>query len=500
MYKVLRADKDIYITDRVINGIRSYESNTGVGGTIDIFKLYGMTTSLSGSTKVPNTELSRALLHFDLSPLLSLSSSNSIDISDPSFSCHVKLFDVYGGQPTPRNFTVVLNPLSKSFDEGIGKDVVFYSDHSICNFMTASWSSISGSDTWILSGAASGGSWTSTVDYITSIPTGSSTYTQTFIDGTEDLYINVTETVKSVIKDEIPDSGFRLALHSSHESDVRSYFVKRFSSRHAFDESKHPQLIVKFDDSIISDQEMLELDSSSDLFMFNRRRGVLSNIFSGSSELTGSNIAILKIRHNVVSGSVFYFSASLHSTGIYGSTVLLPSTNVVLNNNIIASGSVVLDQEWKSTDLTVSYFTGSLVLNPPDRGNTMTCDVKYSMAVSGLMNDHRNDEIVDIRLHIFDVSRQFTKAVKTLIDSPGLVVRDVHYSIRDYMTGNVVIPFDTVGNSTRLSADSRGMFTSIDMSNLTSGRAYVLDFMVDRQSQTKIYDSIAFFRVTKDQK
>ena len=135
MYRILSASKDAYITDKIIdNNFRAKDANVGTAGTIDLFKLYAESTS--GSDVTP-TEISRGLIKFDLAPLRTLMSS-TLDINHNSFKCTLKLHDVYGGQTTPNNFKMIVFPLSKSFDEGIGKDVVRYSDLDSVNFITAS--------------------------------------------------------------------------------------------------------------------------------------------------------------------------------------------------------------------------------------------------------------------------------------------------------------------------------------------------------------------------
>ena len=48
------------------------------------------------------------------------------------------MHDIYGGQPCPTNFKVIVFPLSRSFDEGIGMDVRTYGDLDSCNYITAS--------------------------------------------------------------------------------------------------------------------------------------------------------------------------------------------------------------------------------------------------------------------------------------------------------------------------------------------------------------------------
>jgi hypothetical protein len=92
-----------------------------------------------------------------------LSIQKKIDIDDDSFFCKLVLKDVYGGQPTPNNFTVSVFPLSASFDEGIGKDVSYYSDRDVCNWMSSSLTSA-----WFMSGCAAACFATGSGDYITS--------------------------------------------------------------------------------------------------------------------------------------------------------------------------------------------------------------------------------------------------------------------------------------------------------------------------------------------
>ena len=146
MFRILKADKDAMITDKVINGKRVTDANTGQAGTLDLFKL-SQETILSGSRV---DEISRLLIHFDLDPLRALTGS-ALDFSDPSFTAIIKLRDVFGGQTTPSNFTLAAFPLSKSFDEGAGFDISSFRDLDAANFLTAS---VSNSVVlWTLSGA-----------------------------------------------------------------------------------------------------------------------------------------------------------------------------------------------------------------------------------------------------------------------------------------------------------------------------------------------------------
>lgn len=288
MFKVLYAVKDAYVQNRVVNGTFQVSGNVGQAGSLDLFKLYGYTSTLSGSTVLSNVELSRLLVHFDLQPLRDMVAAGQVDPGNASFSCRLHLYDVYGGQPTPDNFTVTVNPLSASFDEGHGKDVVYYSDYDVCNWFSSSLASGS----WVGAGASTGGASPGAADYFTDYQVQ-----QTFVNGTEDLDVDITLIVSATLAGLIPDAGLRIALTPALENDNHSYFVKRFASRQAYNAEKHPKLFVRFDDSVQDDTQNFYLDSPSYLFLYNYVRGsTLGNLMSGTSQVTGRNSLFLTLQ------------------------------------------------------------------------------------------------------------------------------------------------------------------------------------------------------------
>ncbi len=503
MYKILKADRDSYITDRVIKGIRSNTSNVGSAGSLDLFKLYGAT--LTGT--VPNTELSRLLIHYNLQPLRDLVAVGKIDPGNSSFRCTLKLFDVFGGQPTPANFNISVFPLSRSFDEGLGRDIVYYADHDVCNFLTGSRTQ----GPWLLSGCAFGGGMPGLVDYVTAsinISSGLSLEsTQLFETGEEDLEIDVTLIVSATLANLLPDEGFRIAFDNLHETDQRSYFVKRFASRTAFNEDKHPRLIVKYDDSIQDDSQQLTLDSQSNLFLYNYSRQTLSNLTSGSTltQITGSNSLILKLATEISGGwHTLIFTGSQHKlgifpvTGIYSASILLPSTDITLSAKLSESGSIKMIPIWGSLDETVTYLTGSsLTVYKPFRGSTSNNNQLFIVTVHNVKDSYFSDESAILMVHLFDIKSPILKASRISVESPGSVIRDVHYQVRNSVTGIIEIPFDTLTNSTRLSSDSAGMNFKLDMSNLTKERSYVIDILVITGENSRVYKNASSpFRIS----
>ena len=496
MLKIIKSDKDTYITNKIVQGKRRTESNVGAAGTLDLFKIYGL--SFSGST--PNTELSRILVHFDLEDVKTLIQQGKLDINDPSFWCKIRLKDVYGGQPTPVNFDVSVFPLSSSFDEGIGRDVSYYTDSDVSNWLTSSRGV-----QWFAAGCEkSCDAQLSQGDFITSsIGLASTEKTQRFTSGTEDLVVDVTSLVSATLSGEIPDRGFRISFSDVIEKDNQTYFVKRFASRQAFDESKHPVLLVGFDDSISDDSQNLVFDSPCKLSLYNYSGGELTNLISGSSQITGSNSVILKMSTEISGGSYsLYYTGSQFghgsnpTNGVYQVSFMVPSSDNVIKNKLLQSGSIVFTPIWTSIDGSVAYFTGSNVTVSSQNRNSSRGLKKYSVSVYDTKQTYTNDEEVYVRVNIFDQTSPLIKLVKIPVELSGIVLKNTYYQIRDSITGETIIPFDDIRNSTKVSNDSSGMFFKFYTSSLIVGRTYVIDLMIKHNGvSSKFLNASPSFRI-----
>jgi len=494
MYRTLKSDKDTYITNKVISAKSRVSGNVGLAGTIDLFKIYDQAPDSAGVTN----EISRALVHFDLQYLKDLYYSGSVDISDDSFFCRISLKDVFGGQPTPSDFTVSVFPLSASFEEGLGKDLVYYSDVDASNWLSSSRGTL-----WNSEGCSSGGGSTQTCDYITgSLSISNTEVKQIFTKGTEDLLVDVTSIVSATLTGELPDRGFRITYSGSIETDSNTYFVKRFASRHAYDETKHPRLVFGFDDSITDDTQNLTFDTDCKINLYNYIKGDLINLKSGSSELTGSNSLKLKLVTETggfsltFSGSQFSLGSNSVS-GTYTSTVNIPSSNATIAARIAESGSVKFTPVWISNDSTLVFVSGSKVeMKKPTRSSSATKKKFYRVSVTGIEDAYSSNEDISARVFIFDDSNPYIKLVKMPVALSGIVLEKVYYSIRDAQTGKVVIPFDETKNSTKVSSDSDGMFFVFNSSNLDVDRTYVVDIMVKINGVKSVYqDASSAFRV-----
>lgn len=524
MYRILTASKDTYITDKIIAGSRSLDSNVGSAATLDLFKLYDE-TYLSGT--VNPIELSRILVHFDYSPLQSLTSS-ILNPSGSSFKAFLHLKSVYGGQTTPNNFTVNINPLAKSWDEGVGTDVLSFRDLDSTNWITASRNpSIS---TWVVSGASQTGSIGDNCDYYTSgnigIGSQSLTLSQSFPLGSEDLFVDVSSFVSASIWGSLTNNGFRITFTPSQETDGVTRFVKRFGSRNAKNCKFHPNLIVKYSGNVISDDFLNPVfDLSNRFHIFNEPRGVLANFVSGGSEVTGSSCLILELvasksnqqwitswsqTHSqsitFLTTSLSYFSSSftgsqlsfgsLFQSGIYYADVTLDTTtNSQLRSFVSATNYeqsfVTL---WKSLDGTVLFSSGGNCKFHKYFSNTTSFDPRnYVVNITNLDEFYSGQENVKLRVFIQDWEFNFTTQ-RLPRNATSKILKNMYWQLIDSYTKEVVIPFDDIG--TKLSSDGFGMFFDFWFSDLQKNKVYEFEFKIVENGRVEMIKNQGFrFRI-----
>ncbi len=527
MFRILKPKKDTYITNRIINNkFRAIDANVGQAGTLDLFKLYNESSIASGTSvsslnmgtlSASNPiELSRLLIKFDFTPLLELTGS-TLNIESSTFNCKLKLFDVYGGQPTPSNFKVVVFPLSHSFDEGIGRDVFQYADVDSCNFLTSSVLN-STPVKWYASGAnAEGLLGSSDIDIISSgnLNDGDGVInlwrSQTFAKGDEDLSINITKLVSGTLVGLIPDHGFRISFSGSRwpgdseETDNKSRFVKRFASRHSVNTRIRPRIEVRVNDSLQDNTKNFEFDVSGSIFLNNYSRGQPAYILSGTTatKITGSNC----ITTRLVSGSFSkLITGSQHSvgtnfiTGVYSASFAISTyEDATLRSHITNAGSASFNVYWGSISdglqqATVGYLTSTLTIKTPQRtafGQSLSV---YKPIISNSRPFYTANEKVRLRLFIRDQS-EIIKFRKLPREAESKILSKVHYRIVDMYSGDIIVPFDETYNATLLSTDAYGNYFDIFMDSFDVGRVYQIDLKMFVSDTQQVFEDVTSFRV-----
>ena len=505
MFRILSASKDCYITNKVINNaFRATDANVGQAGTLDLFKLYDESKISGESFPI---ELSRILIKFDLKPIRDLSES-MLDITSDTFKCNLKLFDVAGGQTLPSNFKVVAFPLSRSFDEGTGRDVAKFQDIDVANFLTAS---ITGNspEIWFEQGANKQGLLNS--DDIDIIASGNlnddlgitSLYSeQTFSDGTEDLSLDITRIVSATLAGQIPDEGFRISFSGTQETDTKTRFVKRFGSRDSNNVRIRPRIEVKFRDDIQDHHESFFFNMSGSIFLNHFTRGVPTNIVSGSSleEIQGNNCMSVMIKtgsfEKELSASQHSFGTSLFSPGIYSASFAINSfdDSIVLGTNTISdfvrdSGSITFDIFWRSNDKSYSFHTGSLKIKKPEITGFDNTPMRLITSIQNARSAYKKGSKVRIRFVAFDDDEKVPSSKLPYV-RPSIIFTNAYYRIRDVFSNDIIIPFDTIDKSTIMSTDSDGMYFDFYTGDLPPGRVYAFDVLVKDLGIDQVFERV----------
>jgi len=239
----------------------------------------------SDGTPETAIELSRILVDFDLSVLDEMT---TLDTTSPEFKATLNLYDILDGQMAPTNFNVEIFPLAQSFTEGIGRDTGAFGDLDICNFVTASyagepvlWNS-AGADT---KGPIGGDN----LDVYSTDGDGADiTVSKSFVEGTEKFSFDVTDLVKEMIGDSpsIDANGFRISFSEQEETDGKTYFLKRFASRHALNQYLRPRLCISWNDSFRDNTKNAIFDADNKLLFRNSVRGSTSWVSNEDITLT----------------------------------------------------------------------------------------------------------------------------------------------------------------------------------------------------------------------
>jgi hypothetical protein len=506
MYRLLSASKDTYITNKIIAGSPSVTSNVGQAGTLDLFKLYDETNV---STMVSGViELSRFLLQFDYEPLQQITAS-FLNIADPSFKAFLNLKDVYGGQTTPSNFSIRLIPLSKSWDEGRGQDVVAFRDLDTANFLTASV--VTGTpNVWFLSGAAESGSLGDpNIDIIVSGNLGAGlqdlTVTTQFARGDENLLMDVTTLVSAAIAGQMPNHGWRLSFVDAQEQDNVTRFVKRFGSRQAKNPDLNPQLIIKYNDQIRDDLGETLFNVSQSLFAYNRVNGGYQNFFSGSTEISGTNSLLLNLYGGKYityttssfslshSASINHLTRSLYAitqsftgsqfligsvpqTGIYYADVNFNTLeNAVLSGFLTGSTSQEFRYAWTSLDGTVTYASGKTLYKLPQGSASNVEEENWVVNITNLKQQYKSSEQARLRIFALDYNTE-QSASRLPLQPKSVILDNLKWRLINAYSRKVVIPFDN--QATLCSYDSQGMYFDIWMQDFAQGEVYEFELMI----------------------
>lgn len=506
------ANKDNTITNAFEANLvdRGTGSNMGQSDVLEVFSIYGQTiqpsSSADGAGSEKTSELARILVEFPISDIVTDRSNNSVPASG-SVNFFLRLHNAKHNQSVPRNMTLEILPINKTWEEGFGMDMEEYQDITR-DVEGSNWIKSAGDTNWTTPGG----------DYLTA-----SISTVTLEKGTEDLEVNITEVVEEWISsDGYTNYGLGIKLVDSQEAYFdqaaghdtatgvttgsvlhnptgakRSFYTKKFFGRGTEFFYKKPSIEARWDSSTKDNRGEFFYSSSlapaaenlQTVFFYNYFRGQLRDVpgidskgspiyvkvYSGSSQPSGDALDL--VQHNLVEGTVV--TGGYESTGIYTASFAITAA--------VSPLTTLFDVWYSGSENGATLHTGSITPKLLNASN-FNPSPEYVTTITNLKSKYYTHENPSFRLYVRErdwCPTVYTKATENMPDS--ITVEDGYYKIfrasdnaeiLPYGTGSSVSPqaAGTATSYTRMSYDVSGSYFDYDMSLLEPGYMYGFKF------------------------
>ena len=445
---------------------RGTGSNMGVSDISEVFSIYGQQASTS-------VEKSRVLVEWDTAAVQADRTSGAIPASG-SVKFYLNLYNAKHAFTLPKDFTLVVHAVSKSWSEGHGLDMEEYDDVGASNWIDATTTT-----TWTTAGADF---HTGAYSAGTSLPF----YSQSFTNGTADLDINVTALVEEWLAGTASDArknyGVGVFLTSSQEdgSTGESYYTKKFFARGTEFFFKRPIIEARWDDSkkdnagnfFLSSSLAPAADNLNKLYLYNLVRGQLKDIPS-----VGSNAILLSVYPTLggekitlpVGGGV----ATNNHVNVTGSRV---STGIYSAQLAYTASATTIYPVWHSGS-TEFHSASAITVNTLSSGD-FNPNPKYVSKITNLKPSYDTDESARFRLYARQKDWNPTIYTKATTNIETEIIEDAYYKVFRVVDELEVIPYGTGSlNHTRLSYDASGSYFDLNMNLFEPDYAYAIKFV-----------------------
>ena len=489
--------------------LRATGSNMGAADILETFSIYGQQATSSA-------ELSRILIKFPINKISSHRTDETIPASG-SVSFFLKMSNARHSEQLPRDFTLSVLAVSKSWEEGYGLDMDTYNDKTKDSIAGSNWIARSRSGSWSKVGG----------DYHSSSYVAGKTmpnYTFTFSSGDEDMDLDITSAVEEWVAGTQGNYGFGVFLTSSQEAHTTgsdadvlentggqktSFYTKRFFSRTSEYFFRRPYIEARWDSRVTDDRGNFYYSSSlapaadnlNTIYLYNYIRGQLKNIpnvgqgnilvsiYSGSASNTNPSGSKLQLNGGggVVANRDFNVTGGYVSKGIYSASFAYTGSSTL---------KTIYDV-WHSAS--VEYFTGSITTKTATSAgwNQYT---QYSTKITNLKPAYSKNE--QGRFRVFIRPRNFTPTIYNISNTKieHVTIPSASYEVLRLADDHTVVNNSTGSstNHTYLSYDASGSYFDFDMSILEPGYMYGFKFIYHTSNGWREQEEVFKFRVEKN--
>ena len=447
---------------------RGTNANMGESDVLEVFSIYGQASSGS-------TELERILIKFPISDVISDRTAGSIPVSG-GVSFYLKMSNARHSQTVPRDFTLNIYAVSRSWEEGFGLDMDGYTDIVYPGNIGSTWMSASQTTAW----SEMGGDYHS-----------SPIYTDYFETGIENLEVDVTPLVEQWITGSAgggkENYGFGVHLTGTQEAyysgsagadstsgqlnnlsgSQDTFYTKKFFGRGSEFYYKRPYIEARWNSSIKDDRGRVYVSSSLLAAAENNHTIYLYNIYGGhlrNIPSIGTGPIFVELFSASAGGaSVSQITGGYVSTGIYSASIEAASPPFV--------GETFYDR-WGTAGLGTVFHTGSFKLRSHN-AFSYNPNPKYVVNITNLKPSYTKDE--QVRLRLYTRQKDWSPTIYTVANSniETLIIESASYQIFRIVDDLSIVPYGTSSdNCTQMSYDVNGNYFDFDMGILQSGYSY----------------------------
>lgn len=467
MFKKYIANKDTTITNAYDTYLssRSSGANMGMSDVMQVFSLYGNYNSAS-------VEKSRILIQFPIDDI-SEERSNSIIPTSGSVNFYLRLYNTPHGDTVPENCVLNIIPVSKEWTEGIGTDMINYTDLGACNWLSSSINTL-----WDTQGG----------DFDSS----SFLYSSSLITGMEDIEIDVTDLVEAWIAGDLDNYGVGIMFSGTYEdgSQEISYYNKKFFARGSEFYFRRPCIEARWDASRQDDRGNFYSSTNGNtientIYYYNYVKGQLTDINTntGSADI---NVNLYDSDTNALVHVQDIYTASRVDTGIYKCVIAdLQTTASMLSDVWSFSG--------------VQFYTGSITVYD-DSDSAYNYNREYVLAMPGLRNKYSKSETDKVTFRVFARDKYWNPTIytKAYINIQNAILYDAYYRITRVTDGEEVVEFsedNLTNNFSKLSYDKDGNYFDYFIGELEPGFSYRIQYMIKNNDSYKILETSFTFKV-----
>ena len=496
--KRYHASKDNTITNAFKPDLttRATSSNMGLSDVLEVFSIYGQASGSSGLS----SEEARVIISFPTTDMAT-DRTNGVIPASGSVSFYLKMYNAEHGQTLPQNYYMQIRAITGSVDwqEGFGLDMESYSD-STQDETGSNWVRSKGTTAWSTAGG----------DYSNVNTDRSSSFTQYFDNGTEDLEVDITTLVEQWLSSSSNSGaagitgsknnyGLGVMVSSSHATESRSFYTKKFFARGSEFFFKRPVLEARWDSRerdnrgnfIYSSSLATSEENLNKIYLYNYFRGQLRNIpsvgtgniyvslYSGSSSDTAPGgsplLLVMDNVHVTATGRNTVVTGSYSSTGIYTASVALTAATTPLTTvyDVWFKGG---DTVTNASDASVQFHTGTIKPKTIDSYNVAPSD-KYVTNITNLKSVYSTLETA--RFRVFVRAKDWSPTIYNVASKAAehAEIESGSYKVFRVIDELDVIPYGTGSDlHTAMSYDMSGNYFDLDMSMLQRDYMYGIKF------------------------